>query len=153
MNFQESDPADQRIETPTADDLAGIAQQRDWVRGHFTPENTHLYEDFDQKLRLLDTILKNNWIEPGETWKLQSLGIALGDAFVQQAGFEWITVEDASGRDPALRLPGTTAILFPLTMISKRVERGESVDVYLLVDAVLGSIDELRERYTCSSQS
>ena len=35
-------------------------------------------------------------------------------------------VEDEKGRDPAIRIPGTTVILFPLTMISKRIERGEA---------------------------
>jgi hypothetical protein len=68
------------------------------VRQHFTPETEHLYEQFDQKLRLLDTIIKNRWIEATETIKLQSLGITLGDAFVQKMGFEWIAVEDEGGR-------------------------------------------------------
>jgi hypothetical protein len=38
-------------------------------------------------------------------------------------------VADEYGRDPALRCPGTTVIVFPLTMISKRIEAGESVSV------------------------
>jgi hypothetical protein len=46
----------------------------------------------------------------------------LGDVFVQEMKMEWVMVEDYSGRDPAVRLPGTTIILFPLTMISKRIE-------------------------------
>jgi len=29
-------------------------------------------------------------------------------------------VEDEHGRDPAVRIPKTTIILFPMTMISKR---------------------------------
>ncbi|WP_143154149.1 DUF3806 domain-containing protein [Rhodanobacter sp. OK091] len=31
---------------------------------------------------------------------------------------------DEYGRDPVPRLPGTSVLLFPLTMISRRVERG-----------------------------
>ncbi len=138
---------EQRVETPTDEDLARIERQREWVRGHFEPASQPLYEEYDQKLRLLDAIIQNGWIEPSETWKLQSLGITLGDAFVQRCGFEWVSVEDEYGRDPALRLPGTTIILYPLTMISKRVEKGESVDVYSLIDGVAQKADEVRARF------
>jgi Domain of unknown function (DUF3806) len=77
------------------------------------------------------------WVAPTETYKLQRLGITLGDALVQELGMEWVMVEDDYGRDPAIRLPGTTVVLFPLTMISKRVERGETVDIMELFRGVL----------------
>jgi hypothetical protein len=51
--------------------------------------------------------------------------------------------EDEYGRDPALRLQGTPFIVFPLTMISKRVERGEDVDVRELFD---GAVEDLSSR-------
>ena len=77
----------QKIEALSESDVARIKAQRKWVREHFTPETEHLYEQLEQKLRLLDTIIKNRWIEPTETVKLQSLGITLGEAFVQRMGF------------------------------------------------------------------
>lgn len=138
---------EQRVEAPNEEDLARVERQRNWVRGHFEPESQPLYDDYEHKLRLLDTILQNRWIEPTETWKLQSLGITLGDAFVQRCGFEWVSVEDQYGRDPALRLPGTSIILYPLTMISKRIEAGESVDVYAMIDGISQKVDELRPKY------
>lgn len=49
--------------------------------------------------------------------------------------------EDDYGRDPAVRKPGTTVIAFPLTMISKRIERGENVNVR---DLFGGVVDHLR---------
>ncbi|HBJ83091.1 MAG TPA: hypothetical protein DDZ88_04295 [Verrucomicrobiales bacterium] len=96
---------------------------------------------------MLDIILAKGWIQPTETVKLQSLGITLGDAFVQKFGFEWVAVEDAFGRDPALRVPNTTIIMFPLTMISKRVERGEEVDVYAIFAGVAKKVEELRPQF------
>jgi hypothetical protein len=57
---------------------------------------------------------------------------------------EWVMVEDAFGRDPAVRLPGTTILLFPLTMISKRIERGEAVDVVALFNGIAAQVDQLR---------
>jgi hypothetical protein len=123
-------------------DQARVEAQRAWVRGHFTPGSEGLYNQLHQKLRLLDTIIKNRWIDPKETVKLQSLGIAFGDALVEKIGLHWVAVEDEYGRDPALRYKGTSIIAFPLTMISKRIERGEAVDVYKLFDGVCSALEK-----------
>ncbi|MBI3855524.1 MAG: DUF3806 domain-containing protein [Planctomycetes bacterium] len=123
---------DQKIEALSEADAVDVRAKREWVRGFFVPEAQHLYDELDQKLILLDGILKNKWIAPTETLKLQCLGITWGDALAQKLGLEWVAVEDEHGRDPALRAPGTTLLLFPLTMISKRVERGEEVNVFVL---------------------
>jgi hypothetical protein len=69
----------------------------------------------------------------------------LGDAFVQELKMEWVLVEDASGRDPAVRLPGTSIILYPLTMISKRIERGDKVDVFDMFNSVAAKVEELQK--------
>jgi hypothetical protein len=53
-----------------------------------------------------------------------------------------VAVEDEHGRDPALR-DHSGMLVFPLTMISKRVERGEHVDV---VDLFKKTVATLRER-------
>jgi hypothetical protein len=74
--------------------------------------------------------------------KLQCLGITFGDAVAQELGLEWVSVEDEYGRDPALRLSGTSVILFPLTMISKRMERGEEVDILAMFR---GTCERVRE--------
>lgn len=132
----------QKIEPLNSSDAARVEAQRKWVREHFTPETEHLYSDLDQKLRLLDTIITQKWIEPNETVKLQALGITLGDAFAQKMGWEWVAVEDQYGRDPALRIPETSLTLFPLTMISKRIEKGESVDVRALFSGVIRMVEE-----------
>lgn len=135
---------EQKSEPLSQEDLAHVESQRNWVRGHFSPEAQALYEVLPEKLRLLDTIIKSKWIAPNETYKLQCLGVTLGDAFVQKLGLEWIAVEDEYGRDPAVRLKGTSIILFPLTMISKRIEKGENVDVHDLFEGVCRKIEEMK---------
>jgi len=121
-----------------------IAAKRTWVKNHYSPETLHEYETVEGKLKLLDTILKSDWIEKNETVKLQSLGITFGDVIVQDLNFLWIEVEDEYGIDPALILPNTTLILFPMTMISKRIERGERVDIYELYEALKDDLNELK---------
>lgn len=135
---------EQRVTRPTSDELARIEAQRDWVRGHYAPETQHKYVTVEGKLVLLQAIVDAGWIEKSETVKLQSLGITLGDALAQELEMEWVTVEDEYGRDPALRFPGTTVIAFPLTMISKRIERDESVNVAELFEAVCENVRRMK---------
>ena len=139
----------QTTETPTTEDLSEIEAMRTWVREHYTPETRHLYDSVSGKINLLETILANPWIEPTETLKLQCLGITLGDALAQQLGPEWINwvmVSDEYGRDPALQVTGTSILIFPLTMISKRIEAGEKVIVGEMFNQTILKIkDILRE--------
>jgi len=135
---------EQRIELLSGSDAEDVAAKRKWVLEHYEPAAQHHYETIDGKLRLLDTILRNKWIEKSERLKLQCLGIIFGDALAQEVGLTWVTIEDEYGRDPALVLPGTSIKVFPLTMISKRVEAGEQVDVYALFRITSASIMEIR---------
>ena len=95
----------QRIETLNEQDNLRVAAQRKWVVEHYEPHAQHEYESLGGKLKLLSTIVRQKWVEPNETVKLQCLGIALGDALAQELGMRWVAVEDEYGRDPALELP------------------------------------------------
>ncbi len=119
----------QSIGELNADDLDRLEKHRHWVIGHF--EDPTAYESISGKLRVIQTVLDNDWIEKHETWKLQSLGVAFGDALVQEvAELSWVAVDDEAGRDPALRWLQSGTLVFPLTAISKRIEDGIKVDVY-----------------------
>lgn len=134
----------QHTEPLSGPEFDDVAAKRKWVREHFEPEARQKYEILGEKLRLLDTILKNNWVAPSETLKLQCLGVAFGDALAQELGLKWVTVEDEYGRDPALIVEGTAIISFPLTAISKRVESGAVVNVYELFESACETIRRLK---------
>jgi len=135
---------DQTCEPLNRDDIADLAAKRTWVCEHYEEAARHKYNTLDGKLTLVDTILRNNWIAPDETLKLQCLGVTFGDALAQRLGLTWVAVEDKYGRDPALTLEGTSVLVFPLTSISKRIERGEEVDVYRLFEDACSTIERLR---------
>ncbi|HUO92567.1 MAG TPA: DUF3806 domain-containing protein [Rhizomicrobium sp.] len=138
---------EQKIEPLSDEDAHHVERQRTWVRGYPLEEHArHNYETIEGKLRLLQNILDAGWIEPTEKWMLQSLGICLGDALAQKLGLNWIAVEDDFGRTPSLEVPGSTLILFPLTAISKRIERGEKVDVSELFDGFCEMVAEKRSQ-------
>jgi hypothetical protein len=87
---------------------------------------------------LLQKLIDDKALRPDQTYELQCLGIALGQVYAAETPLRWVMVEDEYGRDPALQYPDTTIILFPLTMISKRVEQGREVDV---ADIFRGTMD------------
>jgi hypothetical protein len=115
-----------------------------WVCEHYDEAARHKYDTLDGKLNLLDTILRNKWIAPDETLKLQCLGVTFGDALAQRLGLTWVAVEDQYGRDPALIFNGTSILIFPLTSISKRIERGEEVEIHGLFEDACSTIERLR---------
>jgi hypothetical protein len=136
---------EQRIEAFSAEDTARVEKQRGWVRDHYDEDARDNYQSVKGKYQLLDTILDSGWIEPHETWKLQSLGITFGDTLAQMLDLEWVMVEDDQGRDPALRVPGTSILVYPMTAISKRIERGEIVDVAELLKEFARNIERSRQ--------
>jgi len=119
---------------------ADVEAKRRWVLGHYERDPEASYATVEAKLLLLDTILANNWVESTETVKLQALGVAFGDALVQELGLTWAAIEDEYGCDAALVLNGTSVRVFPLTSISKRIEAGETVDVHALFAAACSTI-------------
>ena len=136
---------EQRIEPLAGADATDVFEKRRWVREHYDAGSQHTYETLEGKLHLLDVILKQAWIDPDDTLKLQCLGIAFGDALAQELGLTWVIVEDDYGRDPALILEGTSIVSFPLTAISKRVQAGETVDVRSLFRSACETIARLRD--------
>jgi hypothetical protein len=133
----------QTISALLAYDRDNLERARDWVKGHFTELADEKYAPIDGKLRVLDAILASGWIESRETQKFHSLGVAFGDAIAQKLLMEWIVVEDEFGRSAALNWPGTTLVCSPITMISKRVEDGEDVDIYELFEGICERLQEM----------
>jgi hypothetical protein len=132
---------------PTETDRQRLREQRAVVEKFLVDENSRQkYQTAAGKLGTIRGILQANAFKANQTYELQCLGVVLGDAFVQDLKMEWVMVEDEAGRDPAVRLPGSTIILYPLTMISKRVERGDRVDVFDIYNGTANQVEELRRK-------
>lgn len=80
-------------------------------------------------LRVLQKLIDDMAFKKDQTYELQSLGVVFGDVLVSELPLRWVMVTDEFGTDPTLRLKNTTLQVNALTMISKRVERGERVDL------------------------
>ncbi len=125
------------------DEAEQIERARNWLKGHFPRSADQRYEPPEGKLGLVDAILARGWIEPNETWQLQALGVGFGDALAQKLMLQWVTMEDEYGCNPALHWPGTSIYAHPLTMISKRIERGDQVDVFELFERTCAKLSEM----------
>jgi hypothetical protein len=135
----------QRITDPTADDIQRLATQlvvvRELSRVHLGRELCQDESDLDALQDLLD----RGVLKPEQTYELQCLGVVFGWLLVDAlGGVDWCIVEDEYGRDPALRYLSTSMLVFPLTMISKRVEDGQRVVVRELFEGVCHEVDKLR---------
>ena len=141
-----SNQPDQKITALTDADQQRLREQRAVVEEYLGDENSRQnYQTAAGKLGTIRAFLQGGVFAANQTYELQCLGIILGDAFVQDMGMEWVMVEDEYGRDPAVRLPNTTILLYPMTMISKRVERGENVDVFDLYNGTASQVEALRD--------
>ena len=81
-------------------------------------------------LAVIDALLRDG-IGAEERWKLEALGALLGDAMATELGVGWCLVTDQWGTTPGLHLGGDD-VAYPLSMIAKRVEDGEQVNVQRL---------------------
>jgi hypothetical protein len=138
---------EQKITALTEADESRLRDQRAVVERYLGNEDSkQKYKTAAGKLGTIRAILNGDVFKPDQTYELQCLGIVLGDALAQEMGMEWIMVEDEHGRDPAIRMPKATIILYPMTMISKRIERGEKVDVFELFNGVAAQIEDLQRQ-------
>lgn len=131
-------PNDPVVSSLGPDDFARLEHQRSFVHGFVAEESLGALGTVPGKLELIRALLDEEKFTPEQTWELQSLGIVFGDAVVQQVeGASWVIVDDEYGRDPAIRVTGSSVLVYPLTMISKRVEEGRPVDIFDLFDRVV----------------
>ena len=137
----------QTVTSLTSVDLQRLAKQRATVEKYLGDETSKKnYNTAAGKLGLLRALLEQRVFKPTQTYELQCMGVVLGDAFAQELKMEWVMVSDSYGRDPALRVPKTSIIIYPLTMISKRVEKNEKLDVFDLFNGVANQVETLRKK-------
>lgn len=134
----------QTFERLTPADEDRLRQQRAVIERYLgnDPRNLTNYATAPGKLGLLRAVLNSKVVGASQTYELQCMGIIFGDVLVQQCGWLWRMANDEYGRDPCLKVPGSSIVLFPLTMISKRVERGEEVDVFDLFNRVAADVGQ-----------
>lgn len=98
----------------------------------------------------LQKIVDSNKISQESTQELQSLGIVFGKVLVNDTPhYDWWVVEDDYGKDACIRYKETSLIVFPQTMISKRIEDGILVNVLELYQDLKKDLERIQhENYS-----
>jgi hypothetical protein len=97
-------------------------------------------------IQLIQKILDEKLFNSSQTYELQSLGVVFGDVLAKELGLHWEMITDEYGNDPTLRYEKSAYNFNALTMISKRVEGGEKVDVHRLFELTRDHLAELKEK-------
>lgn len=80
-------------------------------------------------LVVLQKLIDDHVFDRTQTYELQCLGVAFGDVLASEYPLKWVMVTDEYGTDPTLRYKETAIQINALTMIAKRIERNERVNL------------------------
>ncbi len=95
-----------------------------------------------EDLTLLQRIIDQKLIATDDKEGLQSMGAVLGQVMAADVpSLEWKIYRDKAGRSRALCARNTQQCLFPITMLSRRVEVGLTPDVSKVYSEALALID------------
>jgi Domain of unknown function (DUF3806) len=99
-------------------------------------------------LPVLQRLIDDQAFTKTQTYELQSLGVALGDVMASELPLRWVMVTDEFGTDPTLRYKDTTIQVGALTMISKRIEKDEKVNVSRLLEITREQLPKFQKELT-----
>lgn len=96
-------------------------------------------------LDTLQRIIDRGLIDNDDRLQLQALGAVLGNIMASEVDdLKWKVYEDNRGRSRALCVDGTRQCLFPITMLSRRMEAGLKPSVQRVYDDALEIIEPYR---------
>lgn len=106
-------------------------------REHFGQPLRQTTEDLD----LVQRLIYKGAIAKDDRLQLQALGVIMGDAFVRDLDLEWRIYEDKLGRSRATCVKGKEECLFPITMLSRRMEVGLIPNVQMVYNKAKSLIE------------
>jgi len=107
-----------------------MAQQRESINDLAAANlGRRLSGDKENDLQILQLLLDKRLVTSEQTRELQAMGVVMGDLLAADLDMDWVIYEDKQGRSRALRYRETDEYLFPVTMISRRREAGNTTPV------------------------
>ena len=128
-------------------DKTFMQKQRDSINAlaqrHFGRSlNGQKTNDFPILQRLLD----DQVVKPGQTQVLQAMGVILGDVLKAEEGLNWTIYIDQYGRSRALDIPAQRDVVFPITMISRRYEAGAKVNIEAVYQKAVANVKQIKKQ-------
>jgi hypothetical protein len=91
-------------------------------------------------LPVLQQIIDDAAFEPDQVYEWSCVGIVFGGVLASELGLGWCAYSDEQGCEPALRLGDSSITLFPRSMILKRIEAGEEIDLDTFIENLADGI-------------
>ncbi len=89
----------------------------------------------EKNFPLLQRLVDEKTIPVDDTLELQAMGVILGDIFVEyHKNLSWRVYEDEQGKSHAVCVDESQHCLFPVTMLSRRIESGLKPNVKRIFD-------------------
>jgi hypothetical protein len=139
--------ASQKVSAPTPEDLHAKVEQTALVAAAVRSRYGLELKRTEEDLAVLQRLVDDKAFSVRQTYEWQCVGIALGEVFASQTPLRWVIVEDELGRDMALEYPGTTVLVYPRTMVSKRVEQGRDIPLRALYIATRDQAESMKQEY------
>ena len=93
-------------------------------------------------LDTLQRVLKHlHWDEHNEV-PFTAVGLAFGRVLAAAAPLSWVKINDEWGEEISLKLEGYEYFIHPASMIVKRAEQGEEIDLHYLFDELIRRVRE-----------
>lgn len=120
-----------------------LSQQRERYINLFTSRFGKRPTKSRRDLFFLQQLVDKKVLRKEDTLELQSLGVLLGDIILkEQPRLSWMVYEDDLGKSHALCALKNKYCLFPITMLSRRIERGVTPDVSAIYDNALQDVED-----------
>ncbi len=135
-----------RIDDLTVDEVDLLDEKRALIERHAFADDELLakYDTPPGKLAVLRRLIEAEMFQPEQIYEWHAMGVVLGDALAAYLGLDWFGITDADGRSPGLHLLDSPVVLFPITMISKRIEAQESPDVFELFSQIAAQVNAVK---------
>lgn len=134
---------ERRIAPLSPIDLKFMQDQRQAVERLANRMGRSLTGRAERDVDTLQQILNRNFVDPEDELTLQAMGIVFGDLLGDTLSMDWVVYRDRAGRSRALRYRDSDIYLFPVTMISRRVQAGSERP---LADLFAATVDKTRQR-------
>ena len=140
------------MEKLSDEDIHQIAKSLVYAGQLSTQVNQSSLDGQTEDLARIQNIIDSDLIESTKEDEIACLGLAFGRVFVENnQGFDWCIVNDEYGREVAIRFKDHNLLIFPQTMLLKRIEDGEDVDIQDLYFGLQAEIDNILEE-DCPNQ-
>lgn len=122
------------VRPPDDAEYAWLRQAEERINGYlaeyyFDEEGEGRLDRTEDDLDKAQEVFENEKFTAAQEPELIALGAVLGNVLVANTRMEWAVITNEFGTNLGLRHPANGLVLYPLSMIIKRVEAGRVVDI------------------------